>query len=911
MDVIFPTAESYESPSCLQANQKAVYSLDRSDFIEQPTSKKRKSKAEADSYLIIGFDSEFKSPSPIENREVEEGKAKYRVLSYQFHVVTNDSEWSGICVPDDNERMSLGEYIVVALASGKKQGKVEKLPTRIYLVGHFSRADLPAFSDFKNLQKSINNVRNSFISNRYFPLDLEFEDGEKPVRLEITFRDTMLLVPGHSKSLKVVGEFLGQPKIVLDSSPAKEREIKRNMDALREENWDLFKQYAINDSVLCAKFAGKIIDLHKATVGKETLPATLTSIGVSLLLKNWEGEKVDHLATLGREEISEKRWDYRSQHYKNLKREVLLPECSDNETLAVESYHGGRNEEFYFGVSPEREWSDFDLASAYPTAMSLIGKPSWTDCFHTKTLDDFHPTTLGFARVKFKFPDSVRYPTLPVRTENGLVFPLQGISYCSSPEIVVARNLGAELQILDGRIFPTDPNTPIFRTFIKDCIEKRKRYPKNSFESAFWKEIANSTYGKTAQGLREKRVYDMRDQKMKVLPPSRITNPFFASYITSFVRALLGEIINGIPENRTVFSATTDGFITDTTDEEIVAAQTGTLAKVFMKARKDLTGNTTILEKKHSVRQLLGWQTRGQATLKPGTPNPNDPNCHLVLARGGIATPDKNENDAELDNDFIVRTFFDRTPTSSISSTILTTVKDMVEYDADLVEKVLDRRLNMEFDWKRRPDIVGMDPQHDHLSFDTTPWKNIGQFQTMREFWSDFQRGGKECLKTMADYERFAAYANARAADENGRVFVEDGDLRRLKQGLCRAWKHSVAGVVFGEGATSASTFAGFLTSVGIPTQRHDVENAARKPFVPNAVPRTSRCVHALEQVSRSYPSIRIDDFLANEDEALLPSIVVHADHRDATSNTPKPNRRFTPIGPSGPSGATVHTVVQ
>jgi hypothetical protein len=288
----------------------------------------------------------------------------------------------------------------------------------------------------------------------------------------------------------------------------------------------------------------------------------------------------------------------------------------------------------------------------------------------------------------------------------------------------------------------------------------------------------------------------MRDQKMKLLPASRITNPFFASYITSFVRALLGEIMNGVPENRVVFSATTDGFITDTTDEEIVAAQTGPLAQLFMKAREDVTGKAIILEKKHSVRQLLGWQTRGQATLKPGTPNPNDPNHHIVLARGGIATPDENENDAELDNDFIVRTFFERTPTSSISSTVLTSVQDMVEHDADLVEKVLDRRVNMEFDWKRRPDAVGLDPDYEHLCFDTTPWKNIEQFRTMRNLWEDFQRGGKECLKTMADYERFAAYANARAADANGRVFVNDGDMSRLRQSLCRGWKHSVAGFV-------------------------------------------------------------------------------------------------------------------
>ena len=198
---------------------------------------------------------------------------------------------------------------------------------------------------------------------------------------------------------------------------------------------------------------------------------------------------------------------------------------------------------------------------------------------------------------------------------------------------------------------------------------------------------------------------------MKALPPSAITNPFFASYITSFVRAVLGEIMNRIPPDKVVFSATTDGFITDAVHKEIEGAQGGTLATLFMQARTELAGNATILEQKHSVRQLIGWQTRGQATLKPGSPNSADPNHHMVLARGGIATPVENDNDVELDNDFIVKTFFSRNPTSFISSTVLTSVQDMVEHDADLVEKSLTRRLNMEFDWKRRPAVVGAGPR--------------------------------------------------------------------------------------------------------------------------------------------------------------------------------------------------------
>ena len=190
-----------------------------------------------------------------------------------------------------------------------------------------------------------------------------------------------------------------------------------------------------------------------------------------------------------------------------------------------------------------------------------------------------------------------------------------------------------------------------------------------------------------------------------------------------------------------------------------------------------------------------------------------------------------------------------------------------MEHEADLVEKTLTRFLNMEFDWKRRPRIVDVDPERAHLRFDTTPWKTIEQFQTARRLWSDFQRGGKECLKTAADYDEFAVYANARAADDGGRVFVEGGDLARLRQGLCRAWKQSVAGLRYREGAATAREFADLLTMCGIPTKRHDVENSRRTLFKTNSVPRSATCISALEKVRGQFPSIRPEEFLAAETE--------------------------------------------
>ncbi len=95
----------------------------------------------------------------------------------------------------------------------------------------------------------------------------------------------------------------------------------------------------------------------------------------------------------------------------------------------------------------------------------------------------------------------------------------------------------------------------------------------------------------------------------------RITNAYFAAYITSFVRAVLGEIMNSIPADKTVFSCTTDGFLSTINDEESVAATKGHLCQLYKQQREILSGSSQVLEIKHQVKTPLGWRTRGQATL--------------------------------------------------------------------------------------------------------------------------------------------------------------------------------------------------------------------------------------------------------------------------------------------------------
>ena len=850
-------------------------SLEASHFMPLPPKSGREKKARIPSspYLIIGFDTEFQTPdSAVTREEIVEGKAKYEVLSYQFHAEGPDgASWEGISCPERGDRMSLGEFLTFAIAEGVRQGRLTQCPLRIYLVGHFTRADVPAFRDFQDLTSVINNIRNTFISiDSALRVAINF-DAEEKVELQIVLRDTMLLAPAQSKSLAAIGDLVGEPKLSLDLDPKREQFLKENMTVLRRENWDLFRRYALTDARICVAYAKKVIAEYEAITGVRKMPSTLSSIGVDLVLKVWKDNlKIDPPRVLGKEEVSESKFDKKNGYFVREKRQVSLSTVHYHVALATEAYHGGRNEQFWFGPGYEAGWNDYDLASAYPTAMSLIGLPDWDNPQVSRDLEAYTPTTLGYVHADFRFPEDVRYPTIPVRTENGLIFPLSGNSHFSAPELCVARDLGAEITIKHGVIFPSNPEVRPFRSFVQHCVQKRSSKAKGSLEELFWKEITNSTYGKTAQGLKEKRAFDMRERMTKPLPESRITNPFYAAFITSYVRALLGEIMNALPHDKIVFSCTTDGFLTDASDEDIAKAQCGTLGLLFGQARGEITGESKVLEIKHSIRQPLGWRTRGQATLKPGAgANP------LVLAKGGIRAP-RSKDDMEQQNEFITELFFSRSPSSMITIDYFTSVQDMVLRNADLVTKEIEKRLNMEFDWKRAPRGIGMSEEHQHIAFSTRPWRSMSEFTKVREVWQDLTQKQVVCIKSAADYADLAARIhNATSLDSESQKYLRrrGGDMARLRQQLGIAWSRRAAGFTDQDRCYSRPEFSEILRNHGIPCKPSDLENANReKFFTPHQCPPTSEVQAALRSLKASFPNLRTELFLpVLWNEPLLP----------------------------------------
>ena len=116
------------------------------------------------------------------------------------------------------------------------------------------------------------------------------------------------------------------------------------------------------------------------------------------------------------------------------------------------------------------DWYDYDLTSAYPTAMATIGRVDWRKIRPVGSLDEIIAEDFAFVCVDFKFPDNTRYPTLPVRSQNGIIFPLAGRSYCAMPEIQLARQLQCEMKLKYGVVVPHDQSDQVFFPFIKELI---------------------------------------------------------------------------------------------------------------------------------------------------------------------------------------------------------------------------------------------------------------------------------------------------------------------------------------------------------------------------------------------------------------------------------------------------------
>lgn len=345
----------------------------RSENFARLRSGKKVPDAGIDRYLIIGFDTEYQSSLTDRNLDHE-------LLSYQFscEIVSLSEDqfhWSGIVLPFGpraQDRLSIKEFIEFAISEGVRLHPDLLIPRDIYLIAHFTRADIPGFRDFKEgkLERDLlqlQNVRNTFVNvKKDVPLKLRNTvSGADEIAVSVKIRDTIHLAPQGAKSLKDLGELLGFPKIDLATTDAESIEIKRNMKRLMSDDWALFREYAIRDAEVCSRYAVEIIKEYENLTGDFKLPLTLTSIGGDLLQKFWREQGINPLEIIGKEEVRDGYFNKRLGRYVQSKRVVYKQKLHWHIDFITECYHGGRNEQFWFGPCYQGVWYDYDLQSAY------------------------------------------------------------------------------------------------------------------------------------------------------------------------------------------------------------------------------------------------------------------------------------------------------------------------------------------------------------------------------------------------------------------------------------------------------------------------------------------------------------------------------------------------------------------
>ncbi len=207
---------------------------------------------------------------------------------------------------------------------------IEEWPEFLALVAHFTRADLTTLRDWKNLRTRVDSVRQTFATTtRSLVLTIPSPSGSR--RVSIIVVDTMLLAPAGS-SLKVLGDALGMPKIELPGG-----DIER-MDLLKEKDPELFRDYALQDAAIAAKWADRAWTLLPEKLGVEGHVPTLGAAGVRMIEKTLAKMNLGLDAYFG---------------YARVRRRRQILAClTEPWGFAANAYHEARNEAYWVGYSP-------------------------------------------------------------------------------------------------------------------------------------------------------------------------------------------------------------------------------------------------------------------------------------------------------------------------------------------------------------------------------------------------------------------------------------------------------------------------------------------------------------------------------------------------------------------------------
>lgn len=620
-------------------------------------------------------------------------------------------------------------------------------------------------------------------------LDCNYTDENRhvihyPVRLEV--RDTMIQAPEGAKSLRALGDSIGVPKLDVGAYIA-------CMDVLRSENPRLFYDYAMNDSVIVVKYMGSLYGFNR--LGCPTITTLSGKIAHSMICDYFNISRKDkeafHRLFAGNE--LRKITKFSRKGNKSIKHDVREwePFSHDNkkiQDMCSDAYKGGLNQCYEVCYRETKTW-DYDIQNCYPVGMYFTPDIDWehpikrevhNEWADPKDFTDVMPLFVGY--VEYEFPSNTFAPAIAEKHMKCLITLLEGSDTVTGIEIKAALHMGARIYIKEGYFLNplTDDQGNVsysLRNVVSELIRIRRefqsKYEKKGFEQLVVKIIVNAIYGKQAQAVVPKNVFNAMTDDTEQLPPSEISDPYRACMITAFIRSFLSVLMTEIVlSGYDVDSATTDGLISNIPPDLLRGLPINMLGSsykdIVSEARKELTGDPEIFEVKHMNNDLLNFRTRGNISSTENVDidgNPVEKGLNGVDAKNGFHWQEKFHAEDDGHSNRKIRMDIIATRTGRISeirSNVLPGYRDMLENPSlDYVPRLEVKKISFDHDGKRDIDVNSLRTvtytdrngnEWDFVCYKTKPFKNLEEFEKYKKKLNDKVF---PCLRSPKDFDLY------------------------------------------------------------------------------------------------------------------------------------------------------------
>ncbi|WP_229770240.1 hypothetical protein [Schaalia hyovaginalis] len=690
---------------------------------------------------------------------------------------------------------------------------------------------------------------------------------KRPV--EVSIRDTM--AQSGAASLKVLGDSIGVPKLDVPG------DFISRMDDYLDEHPVEFLEYAANDAVIALEYVTALYGADRsfplslptgaAAMMRRHITGQLCGDGVELLHSDVLGtSSATFNSVFGGLTKVDKTVDATTSHENELayyRKRELVPLDGASATWShacALSFRGGYNMCSEIGFFPQ-ETHDFDLMSCYPTSSATIldvdflaegGVISKTVNNYALSLDDFTehgPLTPFVGFVSFEFPESIAYPCLPVPLDGSVVYPrtsggARGV-WATGPEVWLALTLGAEVRCQIGhfarvRRVGEEPSMLLrgaYKQLLDDRARAKAEFGAKSFEQTVLKLMANSPYGKLAQGVMGQSGWDAWAQERDDVGGSAITSPYHATMTTGLVRAVLLATLNQLYDlGYSTPSCTTDGFITDAPLDVVDKLDLFGLAELWRDSRDALTGSRQMWERKHHQSDLLNITTRANFSREP----------HGVLAHGGYKLPEGIVEDSQEDRDLMWELMVTRTGALPVRMKVFPSVQELTrtENRLDFAPKIVDKQLTIEFDRKRRPVRDDMtahlvevgDDVYEVAHVRTVPWENAQEAMLGRSVDKGLKRFDKDLGEVVWERspvrrtrEQWLDYFERLEGllDEDGQA-SEAERLDRISKGIVIAHRQGVINIPWLDSSAPLAERLDAFESFGLPRPKERFWSHAR-----------------------------------------------------------------------------------